>query len=318
MSDTHFSGMVYSQGVPLIPGFYARNVYWFDPTNGNDANNGKSRNRAKATLEAAYDLCVDGMHDAVFMIAGATGYNPTAAIVWSKSYTHLVGVGCVLPGMGQRARIVNAAANDLAILFTLSGSGCIFQNLQLFDGKDSAADGAALLVSGARNYFRNTFVAGMGDATASGPATRADSYSLKVSGAENYFEDCTIGLDTIARSAANHELIVAGARNRFKHCDIRSYSVTAGKFLVQIDNAAGDLRDTIFDDVLFLNYTPNWVTGITDVFHMPASGSTHNVILRGNCQIVGVGTGWADVVTHIYGAGPVPNAGYGISLAPTT
>lgn len=317
MGDSHFSGMVYSQGAPLLPGLYARNVFWCDPTNGSDDNNGKNRARAKATLKAAYDLCADAKHDVVFFIAGASAWNPTVAFDWAKSYTHLIGVGSPLPGMGQRCRIVNTGANDLAILFTLSGSGCIIANLQLFDGKDSAANGAALLVSGNRNYLRNVFVAGMGDATASGPATRAASYSAKVTGAENCFEDCTFGLDTIARTAANAELIVAGAHNRFKHCDIRSYSTTAGKFLVKIDNTA-DLRDTIFDACLFLNYTPNWVTGITDAFNIPATGPTYNIILRGNCQLVGVGTGWADVVTHIYGAGPAPNNGYGISIAPST
>src|SRR3990167_10328336 len=263
------------------------NVYFVDPTNGNDGSDGQTPAGAKATLAAAYALTTANQNDVVFFIGGPTGDSP-------------------------------AAANDLAVLFTLPGNGCIVKNIQFFDGKDSAADGACVLVSGSRNLFQNVFVAGMGDATASGPATRAGSYSLKVSGSENAFVDCTVGLDTIERTAANSELIVSAARNRFIHCEFRSNSTTAGKFLVKIDNSGGDLRDTQFDDCLFYNYTTNWATGITDAFDMPSGGSTHDVILRGNCQIVGVGTGWADTVTRLMGAGAVPNAGYGISIAPTT
>ncbi len=297
-------------GLPLVG-----DVFWVDPANGNDSNDGSAPDKAVALLATAYGRCTSGKHDVVLLLGSATANSPTAAITWAKNFTHLIGVTNPLPGMGQRCRVVNTAANDLATLFTLSAYGCIVRNVQFFDGKDKAEDGACVLVSGARNYFENVFVAGMGHAT---PAGRAGSYSLKVSGEENAFRDCTIGLDTINRTAANSELIVSAERNRFEHCDIRSYSETAGKFLVKIDNSGGDLRETIFDDCLFYNYTQNWATGITNAFSMPSSGSTHYVILRGNCQVVGVGTGWADTVTHIYGAGPAPNAGFGISTNPTT
>lgn len=319
-SLTNFPNGVSSFGFPVLPAGVppGGDVYFLDPAHGSDGFDGTAPDRAFATLETAYAALTADQNDVLFFIGGATAATPATAITWSKSYTHFIGMSSNLPGMGQRCRVVNSATYDLAVLFTLSGNGCTFRNLQFFDGKDSAADGACLLVSGGRNSFDNVFVAGMGDATASGPATRAGSYSLKVTGAENTFTNCTVGLDTVVRSAANSELIVTNVRNRFVHCDIRSNSVTAGKFLVAIDNSGGDLRDTQFDDCLFFNYTTNWATGITNVFSMPAGGSTHYVILRGNCQIVGVGTGWADNLTHIYGAGPVPNAGYGISINPTT
>lgn len=290
--------------------------YYCDPTNGT-AGAGDSPENATNSLLEAYNLCRDGVNDGVIFIGGATSYQPTAAFTWSKSFTHLVGATNALPGMGQRARVVNAAANDLSVLFTLSGSGCLIANMQFFDGKDSAADGACVLVSGSRNHFVNCFVAGMGDATASGPATRAGSYGLKVSGAENCFSDCTIGLDTVERTAANSELIVAGARNRFVHCDFRANSTTAGKFLVQIDNSGGDLRDTIFDGCLFINYTTNWAAGINNAFDMPAAGNTHWVVLK-DCALVGNSVGWADTVTRLYTADPAPNAGAGIAVAVTT
>jgi len=294
------------------------NWYFCDPTNGTTNGDALTPQTATNNLLTAYNLCRDGRNDGVVFIGGATAYNPSAAFTWSKSYTHLIGATNSLPGMGQRARIVGTSGNDLSTLFTLSGSGCMVANIQFFDGKDSAADGACVLVSGSRNHLANCFVAGMGDATASGPATRAGSYSLKVSGSENTVTNSTIGLDTIARTAANSELIVSGVRNRFIGCEFRSNSTTAGKFLVKIDNSGGDLRDTQFEDCLFFNYSENWATGITDAFDMPAGGSTHYVILRGDNVFVGVGMGVADTVTRVYSAAPAPNAGFGIGANPTT
>jgi len=295
------------------------NSYFVDPDNGSDTHDGKTPSKAKATLAAAYALTTANQHDTVYFIGSSSADAPTSAITWSNSFTHLIGISADLPGMGQRCRVVNSAANDLTTLFTLSGSGCKIRNIQFYDGKDSAADGQCVVASGNRNHLENVFIAGMGDATASGPATRAGSFSLKVSGSENYFTNCTIGLDTIARSAANTELSLSGSRNTFEDCLFLSNSVTAGKFLVAVDNSGGDLRWNWFKGrCLFINYTSNWATGITNAFDMPAGGSTHYIVVGPECQIVGVGTGWADTLTHLYISGPQPNAGFGISTNPTT
>jgi len=307
-------------GVPVsgnLLGYAAGKVYFCDPTNGSDTYDGLTPAKAKATLKAAYLLTRDGYNDIVYFIGGATAYNPSVAFTWSNSYCHLIGVSNSLPGIGQRCRVVNTAANSLATLITFSGSGCLIANMQFFDGKNTAADGACTLVSGDRNHFVNCLFAGMGDATASGPQTRAGSYSLKVSGQENCFTECVIGLDTVVRSAANHELIVSGPRNMFRKCQLLSNSVTAGKFLVQIDSTV-DLREIIFEDCSFINYSANWATGITNAFDMTAVTNTVFVILRGQCIFVGTGLTVADTVTRIYGAGAAPNAGMYIATQPTS
>ena len=290
--------------------------YFCDPTHGTANGDALTPESATKSLLTAYNLCRDGYNDGVIFLGGATAYKPLVAFTWSKSFTHLIGATNGLPGMGQRARIVNDAAYDLAVLFTLSGSGCLVSNIQFFDGKDNAADGACVLISGSRNMLYNCFVAGMGDATASGPFSRAGSYSLKISGDENTVFNSVIGLDSVARTAANAELIVSGARNRFVKSELRSQSTTAGKFLVKVDSSAADLRDVQFEDCLFFNYTPNWVTGITDAFNMSITNTAY-VILKGSCQFVGC-TGIADTVTRIYGAGAAPNAGMFLSTQPTT
>jgi hypothetical protein len=304
-------------GLAGIPRGPKSQVFLVDPVNGSDSNTGLSWLSPLKTVAAAYALTTDGNNDVVLMLGGATADAPAAGIVWRNNYTHLIGLSGDLPGVGQRCRITNTAANDLAVLFTLSGSGCIVKNIQFFDGKDKAEAGACVLVSGSRNYFENVFFAGMGDATAGAPATVSTSYSLKVSGAENFFKNCTIGMDSVVRSDANAELIVSNVRNWFQKCLFQSWSVTAGKFLVSLDNTL-DLRWTMFEDCTFFNYSPNWATGITNAFHLPASGETFWVILKGNNQLVGTGMTWADNFTHIYSAEPTPGAGYGVSIAPTS
>ncbi len=319
------AGLASAQGFPRTtsPADYApvrgkvSKVFVVDPANGAAGNDCLSFASPCLTLAAAYAKTTANHNDTVLFVGGATATEPMATITWSNSYTHLIGLTGDLPGMGQRARIVGTSANALTSVVTFSGSGCIVKNVQIFNGASTAIDAGAATVSGSRNYFENVFFAGMGDATALGPATRAGGYSLTVSGAENTFKNCTIGLDTIVRSAANAELVVSGVRNTFDGGMVLSNSVTAGKFLVKIDNSAGDLRWTRFKDMLFYNYTENWATGITDAFDMPAGGSTHAVLLE-NCTLAGVGTGWADTVTHIYFAQPAPNAGGGVSTSPTT
>jgi hypothetical protein len=76
------------------------------------------------------------------------------------------------------------------------------------------------------------------------------------------------------------------------------------------------MRDTIFWNCLFFNYTVNWATGITNAFQMAITNTAY--VLLKNCTLVGVGSGWADTVTRMYSDGPAPNAGFGIGLNPTT
>src|SRR3990167_958293 len=179
--------------------------YYCAPTNGSSGGDALTPETANSSLATCYALTRSGYNDGVIFLGGATAFNPSTAITWSNNYCHLIGANNAMSGIGPRSRIVNTSGNDLATLFTLSGSGCMVANIKFSDEKDNAADGACLLVSGDRNSIVNCAVAGMADATASGPATRAGSYSMKVAGEENTVVNCVIGIDTIVRSAANSE-----------------------------------------------------------------------------------------------------------------
>lgn len=301
-------------GIPRGPN---SKVYIVDPAHGSDSNMGTTFQAPLASVAAAFAKCVAGQHDVVLFLSGNTADNPTAAIKWDKNYTHLIGLGGDLAGVGQRCRIVGTAAKDLSYIIDFQGSGCIVKNIQFFQGNDAAADHGAVIVSGGRNYFENCFFAGMGHATGAG---RAGCYSLKLTGDECTFRRCSIGLAAMARTANNTELWMTGEcnRNKFIDCEFISWSVTAGKLLVKLDGDA--VPYTLqFENCLFNNLNSDdgsagakLTNAISD-----AASPFHQIILRGDCPLVGV-TGYADTVTYIFGAGPVPNAGYGVAINPTT
>ena len=106
---------VASMGIPRGPDSHA---YLLDTENGLDTNSGKNWEKPLLTLAAAEAKCVANQHDTVLFLARATADNPAAAIGWDKDYTHLIGVGSDLPGLGQRCRVVAAAATTLATCIT--------------------------------------------------------------------------------------------------------------------------------------------------------------------------------------------------------
>ena len=289
-------------------------TFLVDPVNGSDNNPGTNLDQPFASLEEAEDHCVADQHDAVVQLSGDMGNALSAALAWDKAYTHLVGLGSRLPGVGQRTRITGSPSVDATQLLTISANGCIFRDFQLFNGADADADSGAAIVSGSRNEFTRIFFAGMGHAT---PAARAGSYSLKLQGAENFFDDCVIGLDTIVRAAANAELVVDSAnaaRNHFRRCRFQSYSETAGKFLAQISNMD---RWIEFESCKFHNFSVNWAASLTNAFNVSAS-ATHLILFTGEQPLFVGCTGIGDIVTHMYASAPAPNAGWGLGLNPTT
>lgn len=285
-----------SLGIPRGP---LSKTFFVDPVNGSPSNTGTTWQSPLLSLEAAYALTTDNRHDCILFLAGATACNPAATIPWTKSYTHLVGVGCELPGLGQRCRVVNDAAVVMhGPVITFSGNGCIVKNMQFGNEHGAGTATGVVLVSGERNYFENVFFMVPF-------ATDAGSYSLKVSGGENCFKNCTIGQHTCVRNAGTHSLwVVTGNgdanRNKFIHCEFLSWATgggTAHQMVTIATDVAGEAWTIQFDDCLFLN------VGAAALDHMIVDGATdirHRVILRGNNFFHGSGAGIANPVTYVY------------------
>lgn len=241
---------VAAMGIPRGP---KSKAFIYDPVNGSDSNTGTTWQSPLKSLEAAEDLCTANQHDVVLALAGATADNPSAAIAWDKSYTHLIGVGSYLPGLGQRCRVVMQAATAVTPVITFSGNGCIVKNMQFNQEKAAGAASGVAIVTGQRCQFENVFFMPP-------TATDAASYSLKMSGGENYFKNCTIGQQTKLRTGASRNLWLHkgdgdNQRNYFDHCRFLSWSSVTTHVLVYTDvDIDNEGFSVFFDACAFLNY----------------------------------------------------------------
>jgi hypothetical protein len=84
-------GELIKTALPLPDGRYG-NVFIVDPTNGDDSNPGDTFEKPFKTLAVAYAACVSGQNDVVIYVPGTSALELSAAIDWSKSYTHLIGL----------------------------------------------------------------------------------------------------------------------------------------------------------------------------------------------------------------------------------
>jgi len=249
--------------------FTTGNIYVLDPLNGSDFSGDGSFDKPVQTLAAAYALCVTGNNDVVLLVGnGLTTATArlSAGFTWAKNATHLIGMAAPVM-VSQRARIApTTAVIAFTPFFTVSGNGCVFQNIQWFMGFAlGIANQIGMVVSGGRNFFKNCSIQGIvDDDSVSGDS--AGSRSLKItSTGENVFEDCTIGADTRARSTSNATLEFAAgtARNVFRRCIFPFFTDNAGVLgIVATGNASMDRWQT-FEDCQFINAVKSTSTTMT-------------------------------------------------------
>jgi hypothetical protein len=283
-----------SLGVPRGP---LSKVYIVDPVNGSDSNPGTTWQAPLLTLEAAEDKCVANRHDTVLFLAGATANNPAASIAWDKSYTHLIGVGSEVYGLGQRCRVVMKAATAVTPVITFSGDGCIVKNMQFNQEKATGAASGVAIVTGQRCFFENVFFMCPTSATAA-------SYSLKVSGGENVFKRCTIGQHTNVRSEATYGLwLHKGAgdchRNKFIDCEFLSWASGGGTAHVHVYvdvDINVEVFTAFFENCLFANIGAATLAIAID--DNCATGD-HRLYLRGQGNSFAGCTAVADPLTYV-------------------
>jgi len=277
------------------------NLFYIDPTNGNDtANSGSMQDDAFKTMFTAEAATTNVNHDVVIVTPGGTaGTSETQTVTWNNSYTHLI--GNTAPAMiSQRSRIVSTT-DSVDPCFVFSGQGCMIKNIQL--ATYQASNDVLTSLTNNRNVFANVHFAGIGHETA-GDDTTARSLVLTAA-EENVFSNCVIGLDTVARSVANAEIEFASAatRNIFEDCRINQFADNAGHLAVTIGLGGID-RFVEFKNCLFFNPLDSTATGMTVMMsiHASAGGS---VILSGMTQQYGA-TDWANDFTNLLVGGPVP------------
>ncbi len=303
-------------------------VWWVNPFTGSDANDGKTPATGFATLLQAHAAAGDGTNDVVYLVANSNTASQTTCyqndnLVWSKNLLHLIGVNGS-PLFSQRSRIAFspgfAAAKNL---FTLSGSGCLMQGVEFFEGVASTLPTGCFNLTGARNHFLRCHIAGMGNAA----NDISGAYSLNFAGAEeNFFEDCTIGQDTIQLGAGTSNQVLnfaaaspANTRNWFRSCRFMLNTSSATACLFARGGGAGNLdRETVFEDCLFLNAIASGSTNLTHAMAIATGGGV--VLLTGPKTGLYGASGWnsnSGVVYATGGAQPT-NTTFGLAVAITS
>ena len=343
MGITHLSGLEVAGvptmgmgGAPLFTGTW----YWVDPANGNDGNTGLSPDDPLDTLYKAHSLMTAGKND-VCVLVGDGSTTGTArlstalaqtvdssvtagTLVWSKNACHLIGQTAPTT-VAARARIAPPSGTYTVTTFgsanfiTVSASGCYFANFSTFNGfSTGGASQICWTDSGARNYYSAVQFGGMVD---TGSAGDAGSRSIKISGGgEHYFQDCTVGLDTVTRSAANASVEFSGgtARSKFRNCVFPFQTSAATPLGVIVSAAAGSDRWQLFEACSFIHNLKSTSTTMDALSTLAASmGGLH---LYKNCTLVGITEFGTDATSRaqIYVDGAAPTAATsGIAVNPT-
>ena len=342
MALTNFPNGITSFGVPVIGGIggipFSGNWYFVDPVNGADGNDG-SADYPLATLYAAINRAVSGNNDVIVLMSNgassgtarlstalAQTIDPTATtgtLNWNKNATHLIGMGAPTR-VGQRARIAPPTGTYTAATFgadtfiNVTGAGCLFANIDIFVGfSTGSASMIGVLEAGGRNAYQNVNIQGMGDAaSAGGSAAR----TLKITSQENTFTDCVLGLDTVARSAANAtvELASGTARNSFIGCTFPFQTSAATPLGVLASAASAIDRWQLFQQCTFINNIKSTSTQMSALATLPASAG--GLLLMKDCTMVGITEFGSDATTlgqiYVDGASVVA-ATSGIAVNPT-
>jgi hypothetical protein len=138
---------------------------------------------------------------------------------------------------------------------------------------------------------------------------------------ENTFSNCTFGVDTVQRTAANYTMELSGGstRNIFQNCVFPSWISAGGTggAIVYAASASAIDRYTVFDSCLFLNAIASTGSTMTDVISLPASAG--GMIVLKNCitaGFTGLGTANAVAQTYIDMSAPSNSAG-GLAVNPS-
>jgi hypothetical protein len=336
MSLTNFPNGITSFGVPVLGTIgglpFTGNYYFVDPVIGADGNEGTPEQPLK-TLYGALAKCTAGNNDVVVLVGNGSSTGSarlstalaqsinsaatTGTLNWNKDATHLIGVAAPT-SVAQRARIAPPTGTYTAATFNsdafinVTASGCYFANLSVFCGfSTGSASMVAWTDSGSRNAYSNVNIYGMADAASAGGA---NARTLKLNGGgEHTFINCTLGGDTVARSAANATVELAGgtARNSFIDC-VFPFQCSAGTPLgLKVGAASGMDRYALFKGCTFVNNIGSTSTSMTALATLAASAGGQVVIK--NSMMVGVGEFGSDAssLAQIYVDMPAPSASAG-------
>lgn len=298
---TNYPNGITSFGAPVMGGggmglpVMSKNgkVFFVDPANGNDGNNGSFAHPFD-TVSAAYAKTVDKRGDVIVLLNDGNTSGTAredATLTWGKDNTHLIG-WCAPTMVSQRARIspTTTLGSIVTPQLNVTGNGNIFANLSFFEGDDENTQASVgVAVTGHRNFFGNVAIMNMGDAATGNSGDEAGSAHLTITaGEENRFERCYIGLDTAPRTAANANVrfASAAARNQFVDCFFPMFADADAPLFIDANSSGALDRWTLFERCQFVNATSSTATSGTAA--MAVHASVGGMIIVKDCLLTGM------------------------------
>jgi len=237
-------------GIPITTGTY----YWVDPTNGNDAFDGKAKDRAFKTIDAANDAVTTNKNDVVLLDAYAQ-HTLTEKLTVSKSRVHFVGLDGGGRYYGQRARVSLGANTTEDATLEVTGVGCTFRNIKFSNASNMGAT----------------------------------TYCVKDGGEYSLFENCEIYKSDDLDQAASAEFLCNGDSSLYKHCtfgslDTRRAATNLPNIMFDREIITGKVaRDVMFDDCLF--WVNPYDTGSVFIIFTAANDAERMVLFRNSTFI---------------------------------
>jgi hypothetical protein len=279
MPLTNFPNGVTSFGIPMVGNnMFGGDTYFVRPRTGLDGNKGDDPGRALKTIQAAHDKCTAGNNDVVYYISESTTSSAsgtqqlvTAAITWTKSFTHLIGVSPPL-AMSNRCRVGTTTA--MTPMLDFDASSCIVKNFQFSQNHSHATAGAVCCdIAGSRNYFENVQFQNLGASAYVDNSCRA--LTITSGNGENRFVNCTFGSGTVdGGSATNYLLEFVGAnqtaRNVFENCYFLGNGSANSSFFAMATQSGGSAFQK-FERCLFFNNKHGSLDEMTEAFDVIAT-----------------------------------------------
>ncbi len=245
------------------------------------------------SIYQAYNAAVTQRNDVIVVTPESHAWRgdsdaTAAALTWSKTNVHLLGLSPTSKAGYNRARFSHAGYT-MANFMTVSGADNCFKNLRFMHGASTggASDLTCVTVSGDGNRFENVAFAGPNDAT---QAATAGYLGVRVSGSHNYFKGCMFGsVNDVDRSAANAVLsfdATCGAWNIFENCVFRSRSgggQSTAYFINDKNTATVVDYDAIFLNCQFLHNGTALAVGIAK-----ATNAQRKIYFDNRCSFSGV------------------------------
>jgi hypothetical protein len=267
-------------------------------------------------LQTAHDAMTASQNDTLLVWPGT--YDNATKVTWSKSSTHMIGVGSpnqripATAGTTGNVYFTNSTAGTAVLLIT--GHHCRFENFSTYGNLSTIV--SDITVQGRNTYLKNIFAKGGQDDTQNKSAVLGYSLYLDNSAAGYangftaigcHFGDPRNALAGVPRVAGG-QIYMTGVTNagmcyEFKDCFVAGWSETAACSAVfVVGNWACD-RYILWENCKFYNFYTNLGAALTQVI-TDTCGTTHMHMLVGSAQY-GWGK-WANSGTRVFGDMAVP------------